>query len=185
MPGPETDRFRALASFPVFNRSHEEEIMKQFKRASFGAVMAVLALNLAASAAWAGAVVTEFEFTTEDYNNCTDEMQTWDVVIKQVELSGETPGGRGLYASMWVWNGTVEGQDTGYLWRSAGTSPYMERYALDGSSAGGYFVLENSVMHPLTSGAPRVRLDVVYRMAFNANGDLVVDQAEYTYHCPH
>jgi len=158
--------------------------MKLLKRVTLAATTAALALTGAAPAAWAGAVVSEIDFATEDYNNCTDEWQSWDAVIKQVELSRETPSGRGVYVNIWVWEGTVEGLDSGYLWRSRGTAPYVERYALDGSPAGGYFVLENSVLHPVTPGAPKIRLDVEFRTAFNANGDIVIDKASYTYHCP-
>jgi len=157
--------------------------MKQLKRVAIWTVAATLALTGTVPTAWAGAVVSEFEFLTEDYNNCTGEMQSWEAVIKQVELSSETPSGRGVYVSIWVWDAIVQGEDSGYLWTSKGTSPYVERYALDGSPAGGFFLLENSVMHPLTEGAPMVRLDVEARLAYNANGDVVVDKAEYTYHC--
>ena len=157
--------------------------MKQLKQVAIWTVAATLALIGAVPTAWAGAVVSEFEFLTEDYNNCTDEMQSWDGVIKQVELSRETPSGRGVYVNIWVWDAIVEGQESGYVWTSKGTSPYVERYALDGSPAGGFFWLENSVMHPLTEGAPMMRLDVETRLAYNADGDVVVDKTEYTYHC--
>lgn len=157
--------------------------MKLQKRVWVVTMTAALALAGAAPAAWAGAVVDEFVFTTEDYNNCTDEMQTWDAVIKQVELSRETPSGRGVYVNIWVWDGFVEGMDSGYVWESHGTAPYVERYALDGSPAGGFFSLENSVLHPVTTGAPKIRLDVEFRLAYNSNGDIVVDRASYTYHC--
>jgi len=158
--------------------------MKRFRLVTLRAITAALALIAATPVVWAKAVVSEFELITEDYNNCTDEMQAWDAVVRQVEMSRETPSGRGVYVNIWVWEGTVEGLESGYVWRSRGTAPYVERYALDGSPAGGFFVLENSVLHPVTAGAPRIRLDVVFRMAYNANGDLVVDQAGYTYHCP-
>jgi hypothetical protein len=158
--------------------------MKKLKRVALGVMTATLTLIATITAAWAGAVVSEFELTTEDYNNCTDEMQSWDVVIRQVEIARETPSGRGVYVNVWVWDGTVEGQKSGYLWESKGTAPYVERYALDGSPAGGLFILENSVLHPVTPGAPKIRLDVEFRMAYNANGDLVVYQDNYIYHCP-
>ena len=119
------------------------------------------------------------DLITVDYN-CTDEMQAWDAVIKQVELSRETPSGRGVYVNTWVWDGFVEGMDSGYVRESHGTAPYVERYALDGSPAGGFFVLENSVLHPVTEGAPKIRLDVEIRLAYNADGDIVVDRASYT-----
>ena len=146
-------------------------------------VTAALALVGPAPAAWAQAQHNEFPFVTQDYNNCTDEIQDWDVLIREVVVWRQTPSGQWVYVNMWIWDGTVEGQDSGYLWSSRGTAPYVERYALDGSLAGGFFVLENSVLHPLTQGAPRIRLDVEIRTTFNANGDLVVDQANYTYHC--
>ena len=158
--------------------------MKLWKHVVPGAIVAALALTGAAPAAFAGAEVVEFPFTTVDYNNCTDEFQYWDATVRSVELSKETPSGRGVYVNVWVWEGTVEGMDSGYQWTSKGTSPYVERYALDGSPAGGYFALENSVLHPLTPGAPKIRLDVELRLAYNANGDVVVDKYSYTYHCP-
>ncbi len=158
--------------------------MKQLKQAALWVIVATLALIATTSAAWAGAVVSEFEFFTQDYNNCMEENQTWDATVRQVELARVTPSGRVVYVNIWVWNGTVEGDDSGYVWTSRGTAPLVDRSALDGSPAGGFFVLENSVLHPLTEGAPRIRLDVELRLAFNANGDIVVDRASYTYHCP-
>jgi hypothetical protein len=157
--------------------------MKLKKRVMVAATTAILLLVTAAPATWAGAEHYEFPFTVVDYNDCTGEWVAWDVVISEVLQAHETPSGRGVFVDVWLWRGTVEGLSSGYLWTTKGTSPYVERYALDGSPAGGFFWLENSVLKPASPGAPRIKLDVDVRMAYNANGEIVVDQFNYTYDC--
>ena len=98
-------------------------------------------------------------------------------------MGKETPGGQGNFASIWVWDETVERLSSGYVWTSRAQSPYVERYSLENSLTGGFFVIENSILHPVTPEAPRIKLDVMIRLVYNAQGDLVVDQATYSYDC--
>jgi len=144
---------------------------------------AALVLMGVAPAVQAKAAHDEFVFNVTDWNDCTGEDVYWDVIVYQVEQWRETPSGRGVYVNIWNWYGTVEGLQSGYLWTSRGTAPYVERYALNGSPAGGYFSLENSVLKPASPGAPRIKLDADFRMSYNANGDLTVERASYTYDC--
>lgn len=145
-------------------------------------VLGLAGLSVVANAQ-AQAQHNEFPLQIIDYNDCTDELVSWDAVVREVVVNHQNPGGRGLFVSHWLWDGLVEGQDSGYIWSSHGTSPYVETYSVDNFLTGGFVLIENSVLHPETPGAPRIKLDVNIRMRFNANGDLVVDQVQYTYDC--
>ena len=157
--------------------------MKLINRVTVIAMTAALAVAGVVPMAWAGAQHNEFQFQIVDWNDCTGEEVLWDVLIREVAMGKEAPSGQGTFRSVWVWDGTVEGLSTGYVWTSKGTSPYVERYSLENSLTGGFFVIENSVLHPVTPEAPRIKLEVMIRMVYNAHGDLVVDQATYTYDC--
>ena len=157
--------------------------MKHVKRVAIAAFAAALAVTGAMPTAWAGAQHNEFQFQTLDWNDCTEEEVAWDVLIREVVLGKETPSGQGMFMDQWFWDGTVEGLTTGYIWTSKGQAPYVERYSLNNSLTGGFFAIENSILQPVTPGAPRIMLDVMFRLVFNAQSDLVVDQASYTYDC--
>lgn len=157
--------------------------MKLIKQVIVSAITAALALAVVAPAAWAGAEHHEFPLALLDYNDCTGEEVLWDVVVKEIFHAYETPSGQAHILSKWLWEGTVEGLDSGHIWMSKGVSPYVERFSLENSLTGGFVLIENSILKPVTPGAPRIKLDVNIRLAFNANGDLVVDRATYTYDC--
>ena len=137
----------------------------------------------AINAVQAGAEHYQWQFDGVDYNNCTEELVTWDAWVRQTVNIKETPSGKVLFFDHWVWDGTIYGHDSGYEWSSKGVVNYMERFSTNGDLVGGFMLLENSVLKPLTPGAPRIKLDVHIRMAFNANGDLVVDRVNYSYNC--
>lgn len=157
--------------------------MKLIKRASIAAGLAAIILTGAAPLSWAGAEHYEFPLTLLDYNDCTEELVEWNAIIKEVFIAHETPSGQGLFRDKWLWEGTVEGLDSGYLWSSKGIASVVENYALENSLTGGFLLVENSVLKPITPDAPAIKLDVKIRTAFNANGDLVVDRVTYTYDC--
>lgn len=157
--------------------------MKLSKRIRTMAITSAVALFGAAPVAWAGAEHSEFAFTVNDWNDCTGEVVHWDVWMDMVALAMETPSGQGIEASLTRWEGTVEGLSTGYLWTSKGQSPVISRYSLENSLTGGFLAIENSVLKPVTPGAPMIKLDVHIQFAYNAAGELVVDKAVYTYDC--
>ena len=148
-------------------------------------VMFVLlaALTVPAQPAQAGAEHFEWPFAVLDYSDCTAEEVFWQAIVRQTLLINETPSGQVLILDNWGFEGTVEGLSSGYIWSTKGRANYHETFSLNNSLTGGFALLENAILKPITPGAPRVKLDVLIRFAFNAHGDPVVERVIYTYNC--
>lgn len=117
-----------------------------------------------------------------DYSDCTDEVVYWLVDVSEVFLDKDSPGGQGHFLDHWLFEGTVEGQTTGYVWSTKGIVDVSGTYS-GNNLTGKYGQVENALLKPLTPGAPRVRLDVDIVTQYNAAGELVVDRLNYVYHC--
>jgi hypothetical protein len=156
------------------------KLMHRITVVILGLVFAVLGTF---SQARAGALVEEFYFETLDYNDCTAEVVMWYADVHSTSLGHETPIGQGMFRDNWVFKAVLEGLDSGYMWTTKGTSHYIETYSLDNNLTGGWMLVENAILKPATPGAPRVRLDAKIHFAYNADGDLVVERDNYTYHC--
>jgi len=133
--------------------------------------------------AQAGAQHFEFPFQVGDYIECMDEDVFWDAIIYETYLEKQTPSGQGVIVDNWRWESTVEGVESGNLWYTRGTAPYVATYSLNNSQSGGYISLENSVLQPVTPGLPRIKLTAFFTLRYNAAGDLKVDTANYEYTC--
>ena len=157
--------------------------MKSLSQIFMNTLIMLIAIGLYAPLAFAGAEHSEWSFTVDDWNNCTDEVVIWDAVIQETFHYNETPSGQVLVMDHWRFEGTVEGVDSGYLWSTKGVSPYTERFSLNNSLAGGFMLIENALMRPLTPDTPAIRLNVNIRLAFNASGELVVERVNYDYTC--
>jgi len=146
-----------------------------------------ISLILALLAPWsqvaARADHNQFPFVVYDYNDCTDEEVFWDAVIYEVIVDKVTPSGQGLFVDNWRWEATIEGLTSGYIWESRGVAPFVQTYSLDNSLTGGLLAIEKSILKPQSPGAPRILLDAYVRLQYNANGELVVNSAHYTYSC--
>ena len=143
----------------------------------------LITIGLYTPLAFAGAEHSEWAFVTEDWNDCTAEWVTWDAVIRETFHLNETPGGKILVRDHWRFKGTVEGLTTGFLWSTKGMASIIERISLNNTQTGGFAVIENALMRPLTPDTPTVRLDVNIKFAFNASGEQVVDRVNYIYTC--
>jgi len=132
-------------------------------------------------AAMAGVEHMEFDIVVDDYADCTDEIVHWDGSVIATIQSKETPSGKTLYFEHWRFEAEVTGLSTGYVWDASGMSHYQEHSGI--TETGGWMLVENAIMKAVTPGAPRVKLDVLIKMAYNANGDLVVDRNIYEYNC--
>lgn len=157
--------------------------MKSAIRALFFGFALVMAAGYPVSTALAGADRTEWQADILDYSDCTDEWVVWNASVNETMLDHVTPSGQGHFLDHWLFEGTVTGESSGFVWSTKGVVKITETYSLDNSLTGGFGLLENALMKPMTPGAPRVRLDVDIRVAFNAAGELVVDRFNYTYHC--
>lgn len=118
-----------------------------------------------------------------EYIDCTDEGGTWDIMVSEVILDHVTPSGKGHYMWHAKWEGTLMGEETGHEWYTKGILQVIDRYSLNGDPVGAYLQVENSILKPLTLGAPRILLDVFMQTTFNANGDLVIDKFTYALTC--
>jgi hypothetical protein len=155
-------------------------------RSIIGSTLGIALLTLgSAHDVQAGAVHYDYEdpWIVEDYIDCTEEAGTWEFMVSEVTLDHETPSGKGHFMWHAWWEGTLVGHDTGYEWYTKGILQSVQRYSLNGDSVGGEMTLENSILKPLTSGAPPILLDVFIQSSYNANGDLVVDKFTYALNC--
>ena len=118
-----------------------------------------------------------------EYIDCTDEGGTWDIMVSEVILDHATPSGNGHFMWHAMWEGLLTGEDTGSEWYTKGILQVVDRYSLDGDPVGAYLQVENSILKPLTPGAPRILLDVFIQTTFSANGNLVVDKFTYALTC--
>lgn len=146
--------------------------------------IALLTLGLAHDVE-AGAVHYDYDFAwvIDDYIDCTDEPGTWEIMVSEVTLDHVTPRGKGHFMWHASWEGTLVGHDSGHEWYTKGILQSVQRYSLNGDQVGGEMTLENSILKPLTSGAPRILLDVFIQTSYNAKGDLVVDKFTYALNC--
>lgn len=157
--------------------------MNSFRQLKLAPLAFLLAGTLAAGAANAGAEHFEWPIVVQDYNDCTDEAVEWVATVNETFFTNTTPSGQGHVMDHWVFEGTVEGLSTGYLWHTKGIVQVSDNYSLENSLTSISGSIENGLLKPMTEGAPRVRLDVDFKMAYNANGELVVDRFNYLYHC--
>ena len=156
------------------------KFMTLMKMVALGSALVVVSTY---SEARGGAEHHEWPFQVIDYNDCTDEEVLWTVNVRQTILDKQSPSGRGLYLDNWTFEGILEGVDSGYIWTTKGRANYVETYSLEKSQTGGFVLIENSILKPVTSGAPRIKLDVKIRLTYNADGEPVVDRARYVYKC--
>jgi hypothetical protein len=122
-------------------------------------------------------------WVVDDYINCTDEEGTWEFMVSEVTLDHTTPSGKGHFMWHAWWEGTLVGHDSDYEWYTKGILQSVQRYSINGDLVGGEMTLENSILKPLTPGAPRILLDVFIQTSYNAKGDLVIDKFAYALNC--
>jgi len=118
-----------------------------------------------------------------EYIDCTDEEGTWEIAVSEVTLDHATPSDKGHFMWHAMWEGSLYGEGTGYEWYTRGILQVIERYSVDGDPVGGYMQVENSILKPMSPGAPRILLDVFFQTTYNANGELVVDKFNYALTC--
>ena len=175
-------RGRAFIKINI-NRLNQEIAMKfriKLKRFILGSLLCIFALS---STAEAGAEKYYFDFQIDDYNNCTGEWVMWDVAITGTFLERVTPSGQINILDHWSFEGTVASLESSDMWSTKGRALLKDRWSINNSYTGGFFIIENSVMKPLTPETPSVRLDIHFRLAFNAEGELVVERDDYIYSC--
>lgn len=125
-------------------------------------------------------------FVVDDYNDCTDEIVRWNAVLTSfdfVHVSGNGDNQTFHIVSHFQWTAMVTGLTTDYVWESNGGGKDSVKYdALDGLPFREVFI-ENSVLQPVTPGAPRIGFHALIRLRVDANGNLVTESVDYEYHC--
>ena len=157
--------------------------MKLLSRTSLLVLMGLIIFGVCIPPVLAGAEHFEWSFEGDDWNDCTDEWVTWVANVRQTVNEKETPSGQYLFREHWRFEGTVKGQSTDYLWSTKGIASIIERESLNNSLTGGFALVENALMRPLTPDTPTIRLDVNIKLAFNAAGEQVVEHVTYVYTC--
>lgn len=125
-------------------------------------------------------------FVVDDYNDCTDEMVRWNAVLTSFDflhVSGNGDNQKFHEVRHFQWTAVVTGLTTGYVWESNGGGKDSIKYdPTDGLPFKEVFI-ENSVLKPITSGAPRIQFHALIRFRLDGNGDPVADSFDYEYTC--
>lgn len=129
-------------------------------------------------------VINDFE--VDDYNNCTDEIVRWKGVLTSfdfVHISGNGDNRKQHVVSHFQWTATVTGLTTGYVWDSMGGGKDTVKFdPADGVPFKEIFI-ENSVLQPVTPGAPRIQFHALIRVRLDELGNTVVESVDYEYTC--
>jgi hypothetical protein len=125
-------------------------------------------------------------FVVDDYNDCTDEMIQWNAVLTTwdyVHVSGNGDNRIQHTVSHFQWTATVTGLDTVYMWETRGGGKASVKFdPYDGLPYKEVFV-ENSVLKPVTPGAPRIQFHALIRVRIDDIGNLIVEAVDYEYSC--
>ena len=157
--------------------------MKSLSHIGMFVLIGLITFGICIPPALAGAEHFDMPFEVDDYNNCTEEMVDWVANVHVTLNEVVTPSGQVFYREHWRFEGTVEGQESGYLWSTKGMASITDRLSLNNNLTGSFAVIENALMRPLTPDTPTIRLDVNMKFAFNALGEQVVDRVNYVYTC--
>ena len=157
--------------------------MKSLSHIGMFVLIGLITFGIGIPPALAGAEHFDMPFEVDDYNDCTDEMVDWVANVHVTLNEVVTPSGQVFYREHWRFEGTVEGQESGYLWSTKGMASITDRLSLNNNLTGSFAVIENALMRPLTPDTPTIRLDVNMKFAFNALGEQVVDRVNYVYTC--
>ena len=124
-------------------------------------------------------------FVVDDYNNCTDEIVRWNAVLTAfdfVHVSGNGDNQKYHVASHFQWTAIITGLTTDYVWVSnGGGKDSVKSDPSDGLPFKEVFI-ENSVLKPVTPGAPRINFHALIRVRVDGDGNLVTESVDYEYH---
>lgn len=152
----------------------------------FGLATGPAASALAGNDVLLGPIRDEFPFQVEDYNDCTGEMILWDAVLSTfdfVHVTGNAGQQTVHSLSQFRWTARIEGYMTGFEWETKGGGKDIIKYdPTDGMPFSEVFI-ENSILKPITPGAPRINFSALIRFKTDDSGEVVVDFARYEYEC--
>jgi len=152
----------------------------------FGLVTGPASEALAGNDVVLGPIRDKFPFQVEDFNNCTGETILWDAVLSTfdyVHVTGNAGRQTVHVLSQFRWTATIQGYTTGYEWKTKGGGKDIIKYDPVDEMPFKEVFIENSVLKPITPGAPRINFSALIRFKTNASGDVVIDSAKYEYRC--
>jgi hypothetical protein len=152
----------------------------------FALVTGPASASLAGNDVVLGPIRDKFPFQVEDFSNCTDEMILWDAVLSTldyVHVTGNAGQQTVHVLSQFRWTATIQGDTTGYEWKTKGGGKDVIQYDPVDDMPFREVFIENSVLKPITPGAPRINFSALIRFKTNASGDVVIDSAKYEYKC--
>ncbi len=129
--------------------------------------------------------VTE-DFQVEDLNDCTGEIVDWKATFitwDYEHISGNGNNQKYHIVRHFQWMATVTGRDTGYVWETRGGGKASVKFdPIDGVPFKEVFV-ENSVLKPVSPGAPRIQFHALIRIRIDDMGNTIVESVDYEYSC--
>jgi hypothetical protein len=132
-----------------------------------------------------GPVRDEFPFEVDDYGDCTDEVLHWTAILSTFDylhISGHGARQKMHVVSQFRWTATIEGTTSGYLWETKGGGrDILNEDLTDGSPMREIFI-ENSVLKPISPGAPRINFSALIRTRDDGEGG-VIESVKYEYRC--
>ena len=123
----------------------------------------------------------EDAYTWEVYVPCLNETVFESGVIRIAYHEFQTPSGTVHVVGNWKVTSFWTGLNSGYEWVGQGNSPGQDNGKLDKGEV--HQFVSNYQMKPLSSGAPRVKVQFRFKVTVNANGELVVDRFDESFHC--
>lgn len=146
-----------------------------------------------------GPAVTVIDpFVVDDFNHCTNEVIQWNAVLTAFDfwhVSGNGDNQKFHIVSHFRWTAMVTGLDTGYVWETSGGGKDSIKFTpsddFDPSDGIGpedgvpfkEVFIENSILKPVTPGAPRIQFHALLRFKVDENGSPVVFFLDYEYTC--
>ena len=128
-----------------------------------------------------GIEFTEVKDSWKPYVPCLNEEVFDSFVFRLAYHEFETPSGNVHIVGIWKVTSYWTGVNSGWEWIGRGNSPGAENYKLDKGEVVQF--VSNYLYKPLSSGAPRVKVQFRLKLTVNANGELVVDRFDESFRC--
>jgi hypothetical protein len=125
-------------------------------------------------------------FVVDDYNDCTGEVVRWNAVLTSfdfVHVSGNGDNQKFHVVSHFQWTAMITGLTTDYVWETNGGGKDTVKYDPSDGLPFKEIFIENSVLKPVTPGAPRIRFHALIRVRVDGDGNLLTESVDYEYHC--
>ncbi len=117
----------------------------------------------------------------ETYVPCLNEAVFDSYVYRLAYQEFETPSGNVHVVGNWKVESFWTGLNSGWEWVGRGNSPGGDHIKLDKGMVAQF--VSNYQYKPLSSGAPRVKVQFRFKLTVNANGEVVVERFDGSFRC--